>query len=91
MFQSLQGEIFQSTRQLGVPEQLRLFRYDFCLKVALSQLWYSWDMNAVFAESLERLLKQCYKNCECDFLLTSTRYLEVLMRDALVFTNSHPG
>lgn len=57
----------------------------------LSQLWYSWDMNAVFAESLERLLKQCYKNCECDFLLTSTRYLEVLMRDALVFTNSHPG
>ena len=57
----------------------------------LSQLWYSWDMNAVFAESLEHLLKQCYKNCECDFLLTSTRYLEVLMWDALVFTNSHPG
>ena len=43
VFQSLQGEIFQLTRQLGVPEQLRLFRYDFCLKVAqpaLVQLGY---------------------------------------------------
>ena len=28
---------------------------------------------------------------ECDFLLTSARYLEVLMWDALVFTNSHSG
>ena len=34
VFQSLQGEIFQLTRELGVPKQLRLFRYDFCLKVA---------------------------------------------------------